>query len=247
MTLVLLSCTSLFLLLGIMYKLRHAHLLLFEMRDLTRQENIGLYRQLEALQGLYAELDLKNSLPPTRDWAASPDFLLELVRHARTAKPLGVVECSSGTSTLVLARCMQLNGGGQVLSLEHDPVYAVKTRALLRQHGLQDWARVLDAPLQTQVLADENWPWYHLGDLPAGNGIDMLVIDGPPQATRKLARYPAGPLLFPRLNPGAAVFLDDSARADEKAILKRWEQEFPALWQATRVCEKGCAVLTKPT
>lgn len=236
----------LLLMLYTLHKLRKAHLLLFAMRDQSRQDNASLFRQLEALQGLYAELDLKVSLPPTRGWAASPDFLLELVCHARVHRPATVVECSSGASTLVLARCLQLNGAGKVLSLEHDPYYAEQTRQQLRRHGLQDWAQVLDAPLQPHLLSGETWPWYDLGGLPAALAIDLLVIDGPPQATRALARYPAAPLLFPRLNAGAQVFLDDAARADELAILQRWQGEFPALTHTTRACEKGCAVVTKP-
>jgi hypothetical protein len=71
----------------------------------------------------------------------------------------------------------------------------------------------------------------------------MLVLDGPPQATREQARYPAGPLLFPHLAPQAAIFLDDAARADEAAIVQRWRQEFPALELSSLSCEKGCAVL----
>ncbi len=230
-----------------LHKLRQAHLLLFALRDQSRLENATLFRQLEALQGLYTELDLSTSLPPTRGWAASPDFLLELVRHARSAKPQTVLECSSGTSTLVLARCMQLNGAGKVFSLEHDHHYAEQTRQQLRRHGLQDWAQVLDAPLQSHTLAGESWPWYDLATLPSGLEIDLLVIDGPPQATRALARYPAGPLLFPHLNAGAHVFLDDAGRSDEQAIVARWRQEFPMLTHASRACEKGCAVLIKPT
>lgn len=226
-----------------LHKLRQAHLLLYAIRDQSRTDNASLFRQLEALQGLYAELDLKISLPPTRGWAASPDFLLELVRHARNARPQRVVECSSGISTLVLARCMQLNGAGKVLSLEHDPHYAQQTRAQLKQQGLQNWAEVLDAPLTPQALHGESWPWYDISSLPADIAIDMLVIDGPPQATRKLARYPAAPLLVPKLAAQAHIFLDDAARNDEMAILQRWQDEFPALQQSTRACEKGCAVL----
>lgn len=243
----ILNAALLLLMLYTLHKLRQAHLLLSGMRDQSRQDNAALFRQLEALQGLYAELDLKVSLPPTRGWAASPDFLLELVRHTRAQRPLTVVECSSGASTLVLARCLQLNGAGKVLSLEHDPYYAAQTRQQLQRHGLQEWARVLDAPLQPHALSGETWPWYDIGALPADLAIDLLVIDGPPQATRALARYPAGPLLFPRLHPGGQVFLDDAARSDELAIVQRWQREFPSLRHTMRVCEKGCAVLTKPT
>ncbi|MET0322602.1 MAG: class I SAM-dependent methyltransferase, partial [Duganella sp.] len=205
-----------------------------------------LFRQVEALHGLYVELDLRQSLPPTRGWAASPDFLLELARHARSAQPSVVVECSSGVSTLVLARCLQRQRRGMLYSLEHDPVYAQQTREALRRHGLQDWAQVIVAPLRPQQAAGATWTWYDLGALPATLPIDLLVIDGPPQATGPLARYPAGPLLFPRLAAGATVFLDDAARPDERAAVQRWGVEFPALAQSARTCEKGCAVLTAP-
>ena len=227
-----------------LHKVRLIHLMVFSLREQVQKVPAVLFRQLEALHGLHLELDLKHSLPGTRGWVASPDFLLELARHALTARPAVVVECSSGTSTLVLARCMQRNGHGKVYSLEHDPLYAEQTRAQLRRHGLDDWAVVLQAPLSPLALGVEQWPWYQTAQLPPGP-IDMLVIDGPPMATRALARYPAGPALFQRMAAGASVFLDDAARPDELAILRRWATEFPAFAQVTLPFEKGCAVLTR--
>ena len=99
------------------------------------------------------------------------------------------------------------------------------------------------APLSSQQFQGETWPWYATKDLPAELPIDMLVIDGPPQATGPHARYLAGPVLFPRLSPGAVVYLDDAARSDEQAILRRWRGEFPSLRQSQLACEKGCARL----
>ena len=226
-----------------LHKVRLIHLLVHDVKDQAGSAPATLFRQLEALDGLQRELQLEKSLPPTRGWAGSPDFLLELARHARSSRAQVAVECSSGASTIVLARCMQLQGAGQVYSLEHDPVYAAQTRAELARHGLSGWAQVIDAPLRMHALSGESWPWYAAEHLPACLAIDMLVIDGPPQATVKLARYPAGPVLFPRLAPGAAVFLDDAARPDEQAILRRWREEFPLLQQSSLACEKGCARL----
>jgi len=249
-------CLSITLLcIYLLHKLREVHLLVHQLADHQRRDSAVLFRQLEALQGLYTELGLEKSLPGTRGWAASPDFLMELVGHARAAKPRVVVECSSGTSTLVLARCMELNGHGKVYSLEHDPLYAEQSRRMLRRHGLEPWAVVLDAPLQQQTLKDGKWSWYattaldnELASL-GGDGtpapIDMLVIDGPPRGSGKLARYPVAPLLFPALGIGATVFLDDAARTDEKLILERWKNEFPHFRQSGRECEKGCAVLVR--
>lgn len=252
-TMTVLTLLSLALLLAILllaawslHKVRAAHLLLFELRDEVRRDAGQHFRQLEALQGLYVELQLDKSLPPTRGWAASPDFLIELARHAREARPATVVECSSGTSTVVLARTLQLNGRGKVYSLEHDPHYAQQTRELLARHGLADWAVVLDAPLEPIALGNASYQWYRAAVLPALPAIDMLVIDGPPQAIGRLARYPAGPVLLPRLAPGGALFLDDAARPDEQEAVQRWLAEFTDLRADTRPCEKGCAVLLRP-
>jgi hypothetical protein len=228
-----------------LHKVRLIHLLAHELRDQGSQTPANLYRQLEALHSLYIDLRLERSLPDTRGWAASPDFLLELARHAFAAKPRLVVECSSGTSTLVLARCMQMNGRGKVYSLEHEPHYAEQTRLQLQRHGLSEWAVVLEAPLREHALGSDSWPWYVPDFLPDEPAIDMLVIDGPPLATRVLARYPAGPLLFHRIGDGGSVFLDDAGRPDEQAILRRWRSEFPMFEHSTRDCEKGCAVLTR--
>lgn len=228
-----------------LYKVRAAHLMLYEVGGQVRSGTDDLFRQLEALQGLYVELGLTKSMPATRGWAASPDFLLETARHALASKPSAVLECSSGASTMVLARCMQMNGAGHVYSLEHDPHYAAQTRLLLERHGLSDWATVLDAPLTQRQIGDGSWLWYETEALPP-LAFDMLAIDGPPQATGNLARYPAGPLLFPRLGSDAAVFMDDADRPDERAILARWKAEFPLFAQSSRQCEKGCAVLMAP-
>lgn len=227
----------------ILHKVRNMHLLVHTMRDDSRHEHATLFRQLEALQGLYVSLGLRRALPLTRGWAASPDFLQELAAHALDEKPACVVECSSGTSTLVLARCMQINGTGKVYSLEHDPAYARRTRRQLELHGLASWATVIDAPLSAQAFGNGKHIWYDCSGLAIGQAIDMVVIDGPPQASDAEARYPAGPALFPYLAPGAAIFLDDAARPGERAALQRWSQEFPELEILSLPCEKGAAVL----
>ena len=64
-----------------------------------------------------------------------------------------------------------------------------------------------------------------------------------PQATRRLARYPAGPALFARLAPDAVVFLNDAKRLDEQEILRRWATEYPEMQQQVLNCERGAAML----
>lgn len=223
------------------HKLRRVHLKLFELDRLMQDRVDNLFTQLTTLNALERVLDLPAPLPTTRGWAGSPDFLRHIHDLALTHKPSIVVECSSGTSTVVLARTLQMNGTGQVFSLEHDALYAEKTRQALQRCGLQSLATVIDAPLTKHQIDGTSHLWYRLEDLP--ERIDMLVIDGPPAVTHHRARYPAIPLLICRLTPEAVVVLDDAARSDEQAAVDLWVQHFGLTRVEGYFAEKGIAVL----
>jgi len=201
------------------------------------------YQQIQAFTDLNHLLRLPWPLPSLRGWAASPDFLLLLAEHALQHKPSGIVECSSGASTVVLAQCAKLNGYGYVLSLEHDAHYAEKTRQLLIKQGLQNWATVIDAPLRNYDFSGQNYRWYTLSEQVKNKRIDMLVIDGPPANLNRYARYPAGPLLLPLLNENSVVFLDDANRTDEQEIIQRWIDGFKKFDVHSYDCEKGAVSL----
>lgn len=208
------------------------------------QAELRLYHQLEALDSLNALIRPVVPLPPLREWAGSPDFLLEIAKVILQKKPLTIVECSSGSSTLVAARCCQLNGSGHVYSLEHESVFAEATRNNLREAGLEGWATVIHAPLKEHELSGAKYPWYDLSELP-NLAIDLLVVDGPPAALAPQSRYPAGPYLVPHLSQGGAIMLDDADRRDEREIVKRWQQQFPQLDVQTRPAEKGLRIIVK--
>ncbi len=75
------------------------------------------------------------------------------------------------------------------------------------------------------------------------NGIDILVIDGPPMPIGPKARYPVGPVLFPRLNKDATVFLNDADRDDEREIVRRWTKDSSNFELTNHTREKGCVSL----
>ena len=214
-------------------------------REVARRAD-ATYDQLAALQGLYLELGVDRALPVSRGWAASPDFLVRVRERVLRRRPNTLVECGSGISTVVTALTLREVGGGHVWSLEHSPEHARATRLELEKHGVASFATIVDAPLEPHTIDGQPWTWYATRGLPDG-AIDMLVIDGPPKRTGKLARWPAGPLLFPRLSPGAVVLLDDAARPDEQEAVRRWRAAFPDLAHADLWCEKGCVELAKPT
>lgn len=185
------------------------------------------YAQTEALQSLLWTLKPTAPLSSTRSWAASPDLLLEIANHVLREKPTDVVEASSGTSTLIIALCLQKLGGGRVIALEHDAVYAGKTAAAIRMHGLAEFATVVHAPLVRHTIGGGQHAWYDLSKVSLPERIDLLVVDGPPDTVQPLARYPAVPLLADRLASGARVLLDDGSRPDERTTAQRWAAECP--------------------
>lgn len=225
-------------------KIRRIDLHTWDGPDRVERAVAQCFQQLEALQGLYWDIKPVLSLPPTRGWAGSPDFLRELASYVLASRPEVVVECSSGVSTVVTARCLQQLGKGHVYSLEHAPEYAQATRDLLARHGLSEWATVVDAPLIPTATDRGSQPWYEVTGLPV-LPIDLLVIDGPPTDTAALARYPAGPVLFDRLSASGTVFLDDADRPDERAIVDRWLQRHHDLELRRVACEKGLSVLKR--
>jgi len=204
------------------------------------------FRQIEATQNLGAIIPTTDVLPATRGWAASPDLLLVLVDQVITQRPRLVVECGSGASTLWFALALRRFGiDGRIVALDHDPVFAGKTRDFLARHGVSDLAEVRDAPLEDVSLAGGSYSWYARRAWEDLTGIDLLFVDGPPAATGSKARYPALPLLREALNPAATIVLDDLVVPDMRETLRLWLDEYPGFHSEILPLEKQAALLRK--
>lgn len=190
-------------------------------------------RQMEAIAGLYATLRPGRPLPPMSGWAASPAVLLELCLTVMERRPSTVVELGSGTSTVVLGRSLQALGErGHLHSFDHDPRWAERTAALVRDHHLEDVVTIHVCPLGPVDVAPmglRGGParWYQGATIPSGIG--LAFIDGPPSGTGAHARFPALPLLADDLADGALVVLDDADRDDEREIVSEWRRRYPGL------------------
>lgn len=204
------------------------------------------YRQLEALSSLLWTLTPDLPLPRMRGWTSSPDFLKELAEIILATRPALVVETGSGVGTLVTAYCLRRLGQGKVVSLEHDPKYAKATRATLELHDLQEVATVVDAPLTTVDIGGTMWRWYDVAGLHVEQPIDVLIVDGPPDATQALARYPAIPILREHMHEGSIVVADNAKADDERQVIAMWEREF-AMQSDFVDTETGACVLRQQT
>lgn len=195
-------------------------------------------------QTLEKSLDLEKPLPVTENWSAAADFLILLRDFCLEHKPQTIVECSSGTSSLVLSRCCQLNQSGHVYSLENGENFVEQTQQQLDDFSLSAYCDVIHAPLINYSVDGENFQWYDFNKLTVSD-IDLLVIDGPPGFIQIRSRYPALPLLNQLLAEQCVVYLDDAARADEQEMVKRWLLKSPEFQAEYIENERGCSILTR--
>jgi predicted O-methyltransferase YrrM len=162
-------------------------------------------------------------------WSADPITVYNIVRLLTDSRPRLVFECGSGSSTVAVAKCLEDLGEGRLISLDHDPVYADRTRELLRHRGLEARVTIVTAPLVSREVQGRALRWYGDQYVPElTDVIDVLLVDGPPGPSGPRARYPAVPLLKPYLSPRCSILLDDGDRPDERAIAEAWAQELGA-------------------
>jgi predicted O-methyltransferase YrrM len=205
-----------------------------------------LHGRIEAMVQVHLFIKARHPLPPMRGWAIAPDLALTLVSVLTEHKPVSVVEFGPGVSTLVIGYLLkQFGKKGHLVSFEHDEQNVEVQRAEVKRHKLQSFVTIVHAPLKPMTMKAKKWKWYaadtvaaHLPDV-----IDMVFVDGPPSAVQRLSRYPALPVVLPRLRPGSVVLLDDAHRPDEQEILRLWQEAGPELFDRQVIDnEKGAAL-----
>lgn len=208
-----------------------------EQRRVARQTwriTNDIVSEVDAALQLHRRLPLDGPVPLLAGWALSARGVLNVVDLVERDRTHLVVECGSGTSTVFIAAALdRLGSGGRVVALEHLPEYAERTKRLLEANGLSDHAEVRVAPLDEVDVDGEACTWYSTDAIEDLYAIDLLLVDGPPEAVGEQARYPALPILLPRLRPGATVILDDARRDDEHAVLERWSSQAPLVPQVS--------------
>jgi predicted O-methyltransferase YrrM len=187
------------------------------------------------MEQLLPMLKLSAPLPPSRGWAASPDFLLTLAHIAKTLRPRLTVELGSGTSTLVLAK----SGAKKIISLDHSEEFGAQTRSMLETHKV----RGVEIRIHELESYPSGYKWYARASFKGLAKIDLLVIDGPPSSTNPDARYPALEHLIPLLSPNATIVLDDADRDEERKLAEAIATALPNHSLTMLAHEKGTAVI----
>jgi predicted O-methyltransferase YrrM len=194
-----------------------------------RKEVVAVRAELEETRALVALQEPRFAVPlPWSNWALPPRGLLEVLKTVQEFESPTIVECGSGVSTMHLARAVREMGGGRVIALEQDADWADYMRRMLARSGLANHATIVVAPIEKTVVCDRPTTWYALPDsaLPGGTSIDVVLVDGPRGAEGELSRLGALPRLWDRLSSRAVVYLDDTDRAEERAIAQLWRERF---------------------
>ena len=179
----------------------------------------------------------EDALPNLGSWKAACGLLALVADHVLSEKPRIVVEFGAGASPLLLARAMQLAGGGRLISFEQHRDFVDATRVWLRDHGL-----AADLRAAALMRSPRGWPglWYDHGPLP--ERIDLMLSDGPPGTVHPFTRGAAATLID-RIAPGGTIILDDAARPGERLVARRWRREWPSFdFELVRSGSKGTLV-----
>lgn len=146
-------------------------------------------------------------------WSAGPEFLSACANEALVARG-PILECGSGLTTLVVGAIAQ-RSGKTLWSLEHSPEWGGRVRTELDEFGI-DSVQLSVAPLGDWGECD----WYQppLAQMP--EAFDLVLCDGPPNATRGGRAGPAT-VMRERLTPGCVILLDDASRAAESKLAQQ--------------------------
>jgi len=218
---------------------------------IAAQLRYGIERQVRNSADSAMIFSLLAPRPPALGtWAVEGD-LGHLVADELAIGRTSIVECGSGTTTLIVAACLQAHGAGRLYSLEHDPAYAAQTMRQLRAAGLAERVEMIVAPLAKQQFGTKSVDWYEgsavAQHLPSN--IDLLIVDGPP-STSEWARWPAIEVLHDRLTTGAVVLLDDGRQRRERRAASRWQldhRDLQLFWHDTIKGSWKLVKLTQPS
>ena len=205
--------------------------------------------QQNDMKSLESHISLINVLNPEiplwlKDgFSACSDYLNIVAREILIRKPQQILECGSGLSSIVSSYILKRNNSGKILSLEHLEWVQNAVNKELVLHNLEDFADVVHSPLVEVSTSIGKMSWYKSDIIDDLDEIDMVIVDGPPKHTHKMARYPLLELVYKKLAKDAIIIMDDTNRKDEAKILKIWKHKYPNIIIRRFLTKQGAAII----
>jgi hypothetical protein len=174
-------------------------------------------------------------------WAIHRSTAVELAARLDARRPRRILEVGSGTSTAVLAAGAAAHGA-ELVTLEHEPRWYGRTRALLDRLGLADGVDLRLAGLAPRRCADGNDHLWYATELEGE--FDFIFVDGPPRSSGR-----AGVLfsITGQLAEGWELWLKNGHRRHEQDCVARWQEHLPVAAATKDLEETGVTILTART
>lgn len=231
---------TLFTLFIYLFILISVHLMRYNQQNLKYQQ-----QKNQSILSIHSTLQPDLPIPTMTGWAAEPELIENILKEIYITKPDIIFEIGSGTSSILSAMLLNKIGKGSIISIDHDARYYDSNQSDIDRYGVSELVSLHHAPLKVQQVNGNSYNWYDINGIEINAKIDLLVIDGPPSKTNKLARYPSVPMLYEHLSDDAVIILDDASRPDEIEMVKHWTNEYPDLKASFIPSEKGIAVLRR--
>jgi predicted O-methyltransferase YrrM len=179
-------------------------------------------------------------------WSIDSFLGRHLIQHLLEHRPKCIVELGSGSSSIIMARTLQIleEKNTAHIAVDHESKYLDLTRLSAQLNGVSEDIEFLLCPLERYESLNKLW-YGGLAERLNDRKIDLLVVDGPPGPLQPMSRYPAVPLLLPYMSEHCTVILDDANRDEEQEIARRWTQENPEFNLSLIREGHGLAILTR--
>lgn len=169
---------------------------------------------------------------PITKWSLSSKEILHICNDIIINKRTSIVELGGGFSTICIAKLIKINKiETQFFCVENNEIWAKQLQTYLDQNELSQYVKIIVAPLSEapkSILKEPQKIWYDTSVLDKAfsdvSHIDLLIVDGPYGKSTPFARFSAVPYFKNKLASQFSIFLDDTYREEELAIVKDWEK-----------------------
>ncbi|NJN23534.1 MAG: class I SAM-dependent methyltransferase [Acaryochloridaceae cyanobacterium RL_2_7] len=171
---------------------------------------------------------LEDAIAPCHgEWLISQDLARLLANIVLQQKPQNILEFGAGSSSRIFARSLSMIGGGALTSLEQNPPWC---REAWQEVLSIDRVDAMMIPTVTQFSIGVTGFHYAFKGQRQAVGkrgpYDLVFIDSPQYF---FGREGAMSLIYPQIQPGALILLDDSARLGEQRAIYQWLNSYPGL------------------
>ena len=168
---------------------------------------------------------------PFNEKALRPIVLNHAINEVFINGRSNVLEVGAGMSTIVLARALEKNKRGSIISIEQDLTWATFINKRLGEEGLSNIAKCYYVPVEKAQYFNHTITTFNkekIAETIENKQFDLILIDGPKAYGKGQSYNRISDVFLAKqyLNENTCIILDDAGRSGEKAAIKYWEEKY---------------------